>query len=156
MENLFFDGENIPVTVKSDFIPEIDLKIGMVVILRKKLMPGKKYSFIVHRIIGVLYLKGYCYVLEKGDNDYFPKVCPSENIVGIVIGINDRPDFNMKLDPELWQKRNSTLLKFYKIVGGIYSFIEERNINKSFKKIWERGFLSIIYVICSLFNLKGR
>ncbi|MGA1823704.1 MAG: hypothetical protein ACMUIP_03500 [bacterium] len=154
MKGLFPDREEVRVKVQSDFSDELDLEIGMVVILKKKIVPEQS-SLIIHRITGKFLLNGKVYVWEKGDNDYFPKLCDSENIIGIVIGICDRPGIESLLDPHIWQKQNRTLLRFYARAGRIYAFIEERKINQILKKIFLKGFFTLLYCICSLLSLKG-
>lgn len=120
MEGLFPDGKELRVKVNSDFIAD-ELEIGRIVIL-------KKHSLIIHRIVGKFWGQNQFYFWEKGDNDCYPKLCIKENILGIVTGIEDYPDFRVKHHPSLWRQKNTELLKFYKIANKIYVLIMGGNV----------------------------
>ena len=97
MDGLFPDGQTFRAKVWTDFTAESDIHIGKIVILKKKkdvslsnpcpetemptLSPEtEKPIFIIHRIVGRFCFKGQLSFWEKGDNDYFPKVCYPEEI----------------------------------------------------------------------------
>jgi len=165
MDGLFSDGQTLRARVWIDFAAESDLHIGRIIILKKKkalvcpfIPETEKPIFIIHRIVGRFCFKGQLSFWEKGDNDYFPKVCYPEEIAAIVMGIEDHPEIFERLQPELWQERNRKLIKFYQAVGRIYALIEEGRGDrrqKIFYKVWRKGFWSIFYFLCSFFNLKG-
>lgn len=200
MEGLFPDGKELRVKVISDFLAD-DLEEGQIIILKKKppsghlgrqsseLISDKKqkedkkiskestYSFIIHRIVGKFKRQNQVYFWEKGDNDCYPKICPQEDILGVVIDVEDYPDFPATQKPFEWQQRNKKLLKFYTGAEKIYSLIMGENsgidqhreepknseVNKNneqirglIKKILRKGFLSLFYLICSFLNLKGK
>ncbi len=179
MAGLFLNGKVFKVHINS---ADFDLEIGRVIILKKEGIQG--YSFrqaksafragekegrkipelmehflLIHRIVAKFNLQGRLCLWEKGDNDRFPKACKLENVLGIVTDIEDHPELITKLQPDLWRKRNRKLLKFYNIVGKIFVVIEGREGNKRrglLQKIQQKGFWSIFYFVCSLFDLKGK
>lgn len=186
MSGLFPDGETLSAKVWTDFIPESDLQVGRVVILRRKkklasdrfgqnnlLSPQKNNkennslasdTLIIHRLVSRFCLKNQLLFWEKGDNDYFPKICQPEEIAAIVLAIEGQPELSSKLQPDLWQKRNQKLLKFYAMAGRIYTLIEtcEKNQRNSenhkpdfFYRASRWGFWCMFHFLCSLFNLKG-
>ncbi|MEW5803155.1 MAG: hypothetical protein AB1847_13740 [bacterium] len=175
MDGVFPDGQSLLAKVWTDFDAGCDLQIGRIVIFKKKkpfssckfassdhrFSPSEaaqQHVLIIHRIVARFFLKGQLSFWEKGDNDYFPKVCYPEEIVGIVMDIEGHPEIFQRLQPGPWQRRNRKLLRFYKTVGMIYTFIEEGRDNQRLEliyKIGHRGFWCILYFLCSFLNLKG-
>jgi hypothetical protein len=180
MDGLFPDGQTYRAKVWTDFTAASDIHIGRIVILKKRRtlsrpsipetemseteMPitgsseTEKPILIIHRIVGRFCFKGQLSFWEKGDNDYFPKVCYPEEIASIVTGIEDHPEFSEKLRPDLWQERNRNLIKFYQAVGRVYALIEDGRGDRRqeiFYKVWRKGFWFTFYFFCSSFNLKG-
>lgn len=164
MAGLFADGKILSAKVWTDFIPEFDLQVGRIIILRKKLPPSTRhfcqdeltlqlrsdeensstagYTLIIHRIVGKFCLKDQLFLWEKGDNDYFPKACYPDEIAAIVVGIEGQSELSPKLQPGLWQKRNQKLLKFYKMAGMIYALIEKDRGKQKGRKSQRQDFFS--------------
>jgi hypothetical protein len=165
MDGLFPDGQTLQVRVWTEFSADTDLLVGRIVILKKRITAirpttyhAEKHTLIIHRIVGKFRFKDHLSFWEKGDNDYYPKVCYPEEIAAIVTDIEAQPETSDKLQPDLWQKRNLKLLKFYRAVGRIYAFIEEGRGDcrqEILYKVWRKGFWITFYLVCSLFNLKG-
>ena len=175
MEGLFPSGEIFLACVQSDFVAESDLWAGKIVILKKRKTSGSffgqdelkrekdipelaEHTLIIHRIVGRFYVGNRLAFWEKGDNDCFPKLCFSDDILAIVTDIEDNPELFIKLQPDLWQERNRKLLLFYQIAGKIYASMENRFVHKweIFNKIWRKVFWSLLYLFCSFFDLKGQ
>lgn len=186
MKGLFPDGKTLSAKVWTDFSPESDLQVGRIVILRKRKPPSTHHfcqngltfqqendvgssstaagTLIIHRIVGRFCLKNRLLFWEKGDNDYFPKVCYPDEIAAIVMNIEGHSELSPRLQPVLWQKRNQKLLKFYKMAGRIYALLEKgRENQKGGKSQWQdfsyrafrKGFWYAFHFLCSFFNLKG-
>jgi hypothetical protein len=174
MDGLFPNGQTFRAKVWTDFIAESDIHIGEIVILKKKKMlahpnpvevrehpspPGtERHILIIHRIVGRFCFKGQLSFWEKGDNDYFPKICYPEEIISIVTEIEDHPEFFEKLRHDLWKERNRKLVTFYQSVGRVYALIEGGrgdHRQEIFYKVWRKGFWFTFYFMCSFFNLKG-
>ena len=180
MEGLFPDGKELPVKVISDFSALSDVEIGKIIILKKRTIPGNfcgpetsishTPALIIHRIVAKFQGQNRFYFWEKGDNDCFPKICAPEDILGIVAGIEGHPDLQLSMQPGIWRKKNKKLLQFYTVASRIYVLITGRNIeiNRNnnqnqglkrqslIKKIPQKVFWSLFYLICSFLDLKGK
>ena len=154
MEPLLRNGEEVKVLVNTNCNNGSAIEIGRVIILQK----DGKSLLIIHRVIGKFYLHGRLCFLEKGDFDYYPKLCLAENIKGKVTAILGRPDLEKDLHPPLWQKQNQKLIIFYKIAIRVLILIEGKEADQKrrlIKRAQRKVFWSILHCICSFFNLMG-